>query len=81
MVWKETKMEEKTRPKEKKKGQIYHVGNHMASPQKQGERKIVIWQWTKKSEPSISTEQRVRYRGATPTPVEDMRIPVLGFVI
>lgn len=50
----------------------------MASPQKHGGKKKVTWQWTKKANPQYPTNQYARYRGATPTPVKDMRIPVLG---
>lgn len=50
----------------------------MASPQKHGGKKKVTWQWAKKAKPQYPTNQYARYRGATPTPVKDMRIPVLG---
>jgi hypothetical protein len=64
--------------KGKGKHQIYHIGNHMASPQKQKNRDMAVG---KKVKSQYRTDQCVRYRGATPTPVEGMQFLFLSFVI
>jgi hypothetical protein len=71
---------ERFRPQNKRKTSSLSCRESYGVSAETWERKIVIW-WggnKKKRKPQFPTDECKGYRGVTPTPVEDMRMPVLG---